>query len=245
MHNRIIIRRQRTVRASARHSRGRGAIGGLRVALVGLLVTLCSCGIPSGGDASHKINGSVHVEAGTPPGSAETVNGSVHIDPNAAVTNAATVNGSIHVGAHATANSLKTVNGSITLDPGVRVAGIVEAVNGGLSLHEGVEVVGALKNVAGRIELNGAHVAGGITTVAGDISVLGSSRVEGGIVVQKSRTDLVRISDIPRIVIGPGASVQGDLRFERDVHLYVSDKATVGPVTGATAVSFTGDSPPT
>jgi hypothetical protein len=38
--------------------------------------------------------------------------------------------------------------------------------------------------------------------------------------------------------------VQGDLRFERKVRLLVSDKATIGPVTGATAVPFSGDSPP-
>ena len=36
----------------------------------------------------------------------------------------------------------------------------------------------------------------------------------------------------------------GDLRFERKVRLFVSDKATIGNVTGATAVPFTGDSPP-
>jgi hypothetical protein len=48
----------------------------------------------------------------------------------------------------------------------------------------------------------------------------------------------------PRIVIGPGAVVEGPLRFEREVRLYVSDKATVGPVTGATAIAFTGAQPP-
>jgi hypothetical protein len=49
---------------------------------------------------------------------------------------------------------------------------------------------------------------------------------------------------VPRIVIGPGASVQGDLRFERSVQLYVSDKATIGSVTGATPIPFSGDAPP-
>jgi cytoskeletal protein CcmA (bactofilin family) len=219
--------------------------GALRVALLGLLLAMCGCGNPSGGDASHKINGAVHVDTGKAPDSVETVNGSIQIDPNATVTRVATVNGGIHVGAHATANSVKTVNGAITLDEGVRVAGAVESVNGALTLRDGADVTGALKNVAGRIEVRSAHVAGGIRTVAGDISILGSSRVEGGVVVQKPGNELFRIgSDIPRVVIGPGASVQGDLRFERDVHLYVSDKATVGPVNGATAVSFTGDSPP-
>jgi hypothetical protein len=34
------------------------------------------------------------------------------------------------------------------------------------------------------------------------------------------------------------------MRFERKVRLFVSDKATVGTVTGATPVPFTGDRPP-
>jgi hypothetical protein len=52
------------------------------------------------------------------------------------------------------------------------------------------------------------------------------------------------INDVPRIVIGPGASVQGELRFARKVQLFVSDKAVIGSVTGATPIPFSGASPP-
>jgi hypothetical protein len=38
--------------------------------------------------------------------------------------------------------------------------------------------------------------------------------------------------------------VKGTLRFERPVELYVSDRATIGPVEGATPVKFSGDRPP-
>jgi hypothetical protein len=38
--------------------------------------------------------------------------------------------------------------------------------------------------------------------------------------------------------------VQGDLRFEREVKLYVSDKETIGPVMGATPIPFAGDTAP-
>jgi hypothetical protein len=62
--------------------------------------------------------------------------------------------------------------------------------------------------------------------------------------VEKSSGWFNSNSRAPRIVIGPGAAVQGTLRFERDVRLYVSDKATIGPVTGAAVVRFTGDNPP-
>jgi hypothetical protein len=37
---------------------------------------------------------------------------------------------------------------------------------------------------------------------------------------------------------------RGTLNFERKVLLYVSDKATVGPVQGATAVKYSGERPP-
>jgi hypothetical protein len=80
--------------------------------------------------------------------------------------------------------------------------------------------------------------------VAGDIAIHGPSRVEGGILVEKS-TNIVHFgSGVPRVEIGPGATVQGQLRFEREVKLYVSDKATIGPVAGATPIPFTGDSAP-
>jgi hypothetical protein len=48
----------------------------------------------------------------------------------------------------------------------------------------------------------------------------------------------------PTVIIRPGAEVQGELRFERKVQLFVSDHATIGTVTGATAVIFSSDNPP-
>ena len=50
--------------------------------------------------------------------------------------------------------------------------------------------------------------------------------------------------DAPRIVVGPGSRVGGTLNFERKVSLYVSDRATIGPVQGATAVKYSGERPP-
>jgi hypothetical protein len=38
--------------------------------------------------------------------------------------------------------------------------------------------------------------------------------------------------------------VQGNLKFERPVDLYVSDKATIVPVEGAKPIAFSGDAPP-
>jgi hypothetical protein len=207
-------------------------------------VVMSGCG-DSNSDSSSKVNGSVHIPAGKAPGVAETVNGGIDVDANAAVTNAKTVNGGIRLGAHASADSVATVNGSITLEDGARVAGTAESVNGSMILRSAAEVGRLLENVNGTISLVSAHVAGGIKTVNGNISITGNSHVERGILVQKGSTGLIHFGNgLPRIVIGPGSTVEGELRFEREVQLYVSDHATIGPVTGATAIAFSGSTPP-
>jgi hypothetical protein len=91
--------------------------------------------------------------------------------------------------------------------------------------------------------MTGAHVGGGIKTINGSMSIMGASHVEGGIMVDKP-SGIMFMNEDPVIVIGPGSVVQGDLRFERKVKLYVSDKATIGTVIGATAVPFSGENPP-
>jgi DUF4097 and DUF4098 domain-containing protein YvlB len=213
------------------------------IAAVAAIFALSGCDISVDGDGSTKVNGSVHIPAGKAADDARTVNGSIHIDDNAAVTSATTVNGSVRLGAHATATSAKTVNGAISLGQDARVSGSVGTVNGDLTLASGAEVSGSLTNVNGKIALNSAHVVDGIKTVNGDISITGTSHVEGGLLVEKPNGILFN-SEPPVIVIGPGAVVQGDMRFERKVKLYVSDKATIGTVTGATPVAFSGDNPP-
>ena len=222
----------------------RVGVYGFIAALAAMLV-LSACGESHDGDESSKINGSIHVPAGKQPGAVATVNGSIHVDDNAAVTSATTVNGSVHLGDHATATSLNSVNGSIALGTGAHVSGTASSVNGELTLGDGAEILGSLTNVNGKISLTAAHVGGGIKTVNGSMNITGASHVEGGILVEKSSTELVKIvPHVPRIVIGPGATVQGELRFERTVQLFVSDKATIGTVTGATPIQFTGESPP-
>ncbi len=214
-------------------------------ALLALAASAVGCGKSLDADATHKINGAVHVLSGAPRRSAATVNGGIDIDAGAAVTQADTVNGDIRLGARAAADELRAVNGGIALEAGARVAHDVKSVNGQLTLAPGADVQGALSNVNGKIELNSAHVAGGIRTVNGNLDVLGSSRIEGGVRVEKPGNALVQFgNDVPRIVIGPGAVVQGELRFERPVRLYVSDQATIGTVTGTTPIPFSGTAPP-
>jgi DUF4097 and DUF4098 domain-containing protein YvlB len=202
-------------------------------------------GCDESSDASSRVNGSVHVPAGRAAAPADTVNGGIDIDANAAVTAAKTVNGNIALGARATADSLTTVNGNINVGAGAHVSGALDSVNGSIILGDGALIGGSLENVNGGIHLSAARVDGGITTVNGNIDIRGDSHVERGIHVHKVDHGLIHFdTSVPRIVIGPGAAVSGELLFEREVKLYVSDRATVGTVTGATAIPFSGDSPP-
>jgi hypothetical protein len=214
-------------------------------AALALLAALSGCGGSYDGDGSTKINGSIHVPAGKEPGPVTTVNGSIKIADNAAVTSATTVNGEVQLGDHASAASVNSVNGGIVLGAGVHVSGSASSVNGELELGDGSEVLGSLSNVNGKITLTNAHVRSGIKTVNGDMTITGGSHVEGGILVEKPGAEVLQITrSVPQIVIGPGVTVQGELRFERTVKLYVSDKATIGTVAGATPIPFTGDMPP-
>jgi hypothetical protein len=206
----------------------------------GLLVAMSA----SAGDSYNTINGSVHVEVGRPAASASTINGSVTIDEDAAVDSVSTVNGGIHVGARAIAKSLTTVNGSITVNQSAHTA-YLKSVNGSLTVREGAEIDGGLTTVNGKIGVSAAHIAGRISNIQGDISILGASRVDGGILVEKQHGFMIPThSTDPTIIIGPGAKVLGELKFERKVNLFVSDRASVGTVTGATVVTFSGDNPP-
>lgn len=207
-----------------------------------LMSALGGCG---DGDPNTKVNGDVHVTAGVAAAGADSVNGSITVDDGASFADANTVNGSITVGAKATGASLRTVNGTVGVGPAAHLSGSVTTVNGGISMQEGASVAGTITAVNGTIELSGAHVGAGIKSANANITITGDAHVEGGITVEKATNGFVSTSGIPpRIVIGPGATVLGELRFERPVKLYVSDHATIGTVVGATPVQFTGDKPP-
>jgi len=190
-----------------------------------------------------KVNGSIHIENGQQAGELSTVNGSIRVESGATAEKVSTVNGGIELGDNVTVDSVETVNGGIELGQGARVARTIEAVNGHIQLAQGADVAGKASNVNGRIELDAAHVGGGIETVSGDVEIGASSRVEGGLLVEKPHGFSWGKNKNPRIVIGPHAVVDGTLEFRRDVDLYVSDTAKVGTITGARANTFSGDHP--
>jgi DUF4097 and DUF4098 domain-containing protein YvlB len=215
--------------------------------MAALILTSTTGPVRASDDEDHdKVLGSVHVRAGEHADKATTVNGSVEIGANAVVKHAETVNGSVTIHDHATVDSVETVNGTIDIGAGAHVAGKVELVNGNMTLDTGADVGGRLSNVNGSIQLTAAHVGGGIETKNSNLTVGANSRVEGGILYEESKEgwfSFFGVPKVPQVIIGPGAVVKGPLRFRREVKLYVSDQATIGPVEGATVIKFSGARP--
>ena len=191
-----------------------------------------------------KVNGSIRVEDGRSMGDLGTVNGSIRVGANSRAVEVSSVNGSIEIESGAQVESADTVNGRISIGKQARVAQDMETVNGALRLDEGSEVGADLSNVNGAITLRAAHVVGRISTVNGDIEIGADSRVDGGILVEKSNSWFSwSNSKPPRVVIGPRAVIGGSMVFQREVELHVSESAKVGTIEGATPHMFAGDTP--
>jgi DUF4097 and DUF4098 domain-containing protein YvlB len=198
-------------------------------------------------DGASTVNGKVSVGAGaTVTGEVSSVNGSIRIEEGATIADAETVNGGLRVADKVRSRNLSTVNGSIDVAKDVAVDGEVSAVNGRITIGGGSKVAKNLGNVNGDIELEGSEVGGDVSTVSGDIELADGAVVMGDVVVEKpsGRNSNNRT---PRVVIGPGSRVEGVLRLEREVKLYISESAEVGGVEGVMtmedAVRFSGKRP--
>lgn len=192
-----------------------------------------------------KVNASIEVAAGTVYGELDTVNGSISIGDGAQTGDASTVNGSIKVGANARVGSLDTVNGAIRVGRNVQASGGIETVNGSVFVDRGSTVAGDIETVNGAIGLVETQLRGDIETVNGDVTVGIGSVVSGSLSIKRSSGWFQSAPKRkPRVVIGPRAVVQGPLKFEREVRLYVHRSARTGPVTGADPVVFDTDTAP-
>lgn len=193
-----------------------------------------------------KVNGSVHAEAGQTYGDLDTVNGSIHVDGGARADEVSTVNGGIRLDDRAQAGSVSTVNGSITAGQDVRIGSDAETVNGSIKISFHSQVGGDVATVNGNVLVQQTEVQGTVRTVAGDITIGAQSVVHGGVKVEKPRGKW-NISwgkpRTPRVIIGPDARVEGDMVFEREVELFVHDRATVGKVSGASVRRYSRDLP--
>lgn len=192
-------------------------------------------------DGASSVNGSVTVgNDATVSGELSTVNGKITIGDRASIEDARTVNGGIRIGNNVTARELKTVNGSIRIEDDGQVEGSVTAVNGGIRVDGGSRIGDELSNVNGDIELNAAEVGGSVSTVSGDVELDNGAVVKGDLVVEKPRNSgwfNNNVSRPPTVIIGPESRVEGVLRLEREVRLYISESAEVGGVEGVMSMS--------
>ena len=201
-------------------------------------------------------NGGIFVDSGQKAGKVSAVNGGIHVGSDATVGQVTTVNGGVTLGTGDTAQSLHTVNGSISVGAGTHIKGEVRTVNGGFDLAQGVDIAGDLSNYNGRMRLESVHVGGSVLTRNGDIYVGSGSHIDGGLSVMALKhghgpdnwfTRLLFGSDtgferhVPTIIIASGAVVSGTLHFEREVKLYVSSRAKIGPIEGTTPSPYSGD----
>ena len=203
-------------------------------------------GEETGGATS--VNGSITVGSdATVNGGVKTVNGKIRVDDRSSIRNATTVNGSIRLGDDVKTREVTTVNGSITAGKSCDVDGGIEAVNGSIELGEGTVVADNVENVNGDMEFDNSVVGGDVKTVNGDIELANVSVVKGDLVVEEPKGWNSKKSRKPRIIIGPGSHVEGDIELEQEVELFISETAEVGGVKGvmsmADAVRFKGDKP--
>jgi len=204
-------------------------------------------GVETGGQSS--VNGSISIgEGAIIDGSVETVNGTIRIDENVRLKNAETVNGSIRIASGVTAEDVESVNGSIRLGENVKIGGEVSVVNGKISMDKGTTVADDVSNVNGEITLSGTEVGGDLSTVNGDVTLEDSSTLRGDLIIEKpGGWGWNKNKRMPKIIIGPGSKVLGDIELEREVKLFISTTAEVDGVIGEMsmddAVRFTGDRP--
>lgn len=211
-----------------------------------------SINIEAGSEASgaSTVNGSITIGNGARiTGGVETVNGAIRIDDNAQVKDVETVNGSIKLGSGVNADDIDGVNGTIRIGENVTIAGEVSTVNGKIGVNSGSSIAESLSNVNGEISISGAEIGGNLSTVNGDVSLMDGASLHGDLTVEKpgGYNWNKKNSRKPRVVIGPGSRVSGTIILEREVELYISDKAEVGGVSGVMsidqAVRFSGKRP--
>lgn len=194
--------------------------------------------------STSKVLGSIDIPSGEHTGDVSTVNGGVHIGSDAIVGHAHSVNGNVRLDSRATATDAGTINGSVDVRDGARVTGNVHTINGSMHVSDAADVSGTVSNVNGSIRIAAAHVGGSIDTTNGNIDLGPNAHIDGNVVMHANNGRLDSDSNIPHVVVERGTVVKGTLRFERPVRLYVSDRASIGTVQGASVVRFSGDGPP-
>lgn len=190
------------------------------------------------------VNGSIEIGSNCRVnGQVESVNGGIDIGSGSRVSGISNVNGRVVLGENIEVDGdIAAVNGRIEIGPNSRVAGKVESVNGRISAGNGTVIGGRVSSVNGGIELIGVR-AESIVTNNSSINLDQGAVISGDLTVRKSQGISFDMGSKPKIVVGRGVRVEGTLNFEREVELYVHESASVGEVSGAEPISYSGEAP--
>lgn len=188
----------------------------------------------------------VQVKRGDTARSIYLVDGPVRLDAQARARKIRTVDGDITLERWAQATALRSVDGSIAMEASSSCSGDVHSVDGAIHLGDGVRVAGNVGTLTGSIDMRDALVAGRLETVSGRIRLGGTTRVDQGILLSlpNPKVDDAGQKRLPEVVIGPGVVVEGRIVASRGGTLWVSRKATIGPVEGIAVQWFDGAAPP-
>lgn len=176
-------------------------------------------------------------------GNVSNVNGRIQIGSGSRAHQISNVNGRISLAEDVEIDGdVSSVNGRIELGHNARVSGEVESVNGRISVSEGVAIDGGITSVNGRIEMRGARAASLVTNNSSVLLDEGTV-IAGELRIRKSKGINFNAGSPPKIVIGRDVTVEGPLKFEREVELFVHESASVGEITGAEAATYSGNEP--
>ncbi|MET0289258.1 MAG: hypothetical protein ABW178_06485 [Pseudoxanthomonas sp.] len=185
------------------------------------------------------VSGDIQVDAGVEAKSVNSVSGDVTVEAGARIDEGTTVSGDLKIGENSKTGDLTTVSGNLTVGRNAVIDGSVTSVSGSIFVDRGGKIDGDVTSVSGGIGLVQTEVKGDITFVSSDVTVGVGSHVKGRLQLKKPKGVFTsKRSQLPRVVIGPNAVIDGPLAFELPVKLYVHSTAKTGAITGATAVSF-------
>jgi DUF4097 and DUF4098 domain-containing protein YvlB len=188
----------------------------------------------SDGRSVTTVNGQVEASEGQTYDTLSTVNGQVRVGRGVTAKEAKTVNGQVLIAENVKLGRASTVNGQLRIGQGSTIEHEASTVNGGVSLAKNARVGGDVSTVSGGIELDGAEVGGSVTTHNGDIELTDGAHVRGDINVKKKNDSGWNWGKDEPIEVRICATcvVDGELRFERPVELYVQPGAKIGKVIG-------------
>jgi hypothetical protein len=187
------------------------------------------------------VNGAIFVGAGTRLEELRNTNGAIELDADVLVTSVRSTNGRIRAGQGVTvAEDVSNTNGAIELAEGVTVGGDVQTTNGRLRIAEGGQIAGTVRSTNGPIVLTGTR-AGAVVGANGGIELIDGTHIEGEVHVRETRGTVT--SEPPRIIVGRDVVVEGPIRIERPVQLYIHESARTGDISGAEAIRFSGEQP--